>query len=57
MSIKTDGILFIFSSPSGAGKTTLVKLVEKKKIFLFPYLIQQENQEATSAWQRLLFCK
>ena len=33
MSIKTDGILFIFSSPSGAGKTTLVKLVEKKVNF------------------------
>ena len=33
MSIKTDGILFIFSSPSGAGKTTLVKLVEKKENF------------------------
>ena len=33
MSIKTDGTLFIFSSPSGAGKTTLVKLVEKKENF------------------------
>ena len=33
MSIKTDGTLFIFSSPSGAGKTTLVKLLEKKKNF------------------------
>ena len=33
MSIKTDGILFIFSSPSGAGKTTLVKLLEKKENF------------------------
>ena len=33
MSIKTNGNLFIFSSPSGAGKTTLVKLVEKKENF------------------------
>ena len=33
MSIKTDGTLFIFSSPSGAGKTTLVKLLEKKENF------------------------
>ena len=33
MSIKTDGILFIFSSPSGAGKTTLVKLLERKENF------------------------
>ena len=30
---KNDGIIFIFSSPSGAGKTTLVKLVSKKKNF------------------------
>ncbi len=34
MSIKIDGTLFIFSSPSGAGKTTLVKLVEKNKNFI-----------------------
>ena len=54
MSIKTDGILFIFSSPSGAGKTTLVKLLEKKKIFLFPYLIQQENQEATKCMEKTI---
>ena len=47
MSLKTDGSIFIFSSPSGAGKTTLVKLVSKKKILLHPYLTQQENQEAT----------
>ena len=33
MSLKTDGSIFIFSSPSGAGKTTLVKLVSKKKKF------------------------
>jgi len=34
MSLKTDGSVFIFSSPSGAGKTTLVKLVSKKKNFI-----------------------
>ncbi len=33
MSPKTDGSIFIFSSPSGAGKTTLVKLVSKKENF------------------------
>ena len=33
MSSKTDGSIFIFSSPSGAGKTTLVKLVSKKENF------------------------
>ena len=34
MPLKTDGSIFIFSSPSGAGKTTLVKLVSKKKNFI-----------------------
>ena len=33
MSSTTDGSIFIFSSPSGAGKTTLVKLVSKKENF------------------------
>ena len=33
MSIKKDGIMVILSSPSGAGKTTLVKLLAKNKIF------------------------
>ena len=33
MSTKTDGSIFIFSSPSGAGKTTLVELISKKKDF------------------------
>ena len=33
MSINKDGIMVILSSPSGAGKTTLVKLLAKKKNF------------------------
>ena len=33
MSIKKDGIMVILSSPSGAGKTTLVKLLSKRKNF------------------------
>ena len=33
MSIKKDGIMVILSSPSGAGKTTLVKLLSKNKYF------------------------
>ena len=33
MSIKKDGIMVILSSPSGAGKTTLVKLLSKSKNF------------------------
>jgi len=33
MSIKKDGIMVILSSPSGAGKTTLVKLLSSSKKF------------------------
>jgi guanylate kinase len=33
MSTKQDGIMIVLSSPSGAGKTTLVKLLSKKKKF------------------------
>ena len=33
MSINKDGIMVILSSPSGAGKTTLVKLLSKNKSF------------------------
>jgi guanylate kinase len=33
MSTKKDGIMVILSSPSGAGKTTLVKLLSEKKNF------------------------
>ena len=33
MSTKKDGIMVILSSPSGAGKTTLVKLLSKDKNF------------------------
>ena len=33
MSIKKDGIMVILSSPSGAGKTTLVKLLSENKKF------------------------
>jgi len=33
MSIKKDGIMVVLSSPSGAGKTTLVKLLSKNKDF------------------------
>ena len=34
MSSKNDGVMIILSSPSGAGKTTLVKLLSKKDNFV-----------------------
>ena len=46
MSSQNDGIVVILSSPSGAGKTTLVKLISEKKILIFQFLTQLENQEA-----------
>ena len=33
MSINKDGVMVILSSPSGAGKTTLVKLIAESKDF------------------------
>ena len=34
MSSNKDGIIVILSSPSGAGKTTLVNLISQKKNFI-----------------------
>ena len=45
MPVKKDGIMVILSSPSGAGKTTLVKLLSQKKILISLYLIPLENPE------------
>ena len=42
-----DGVMIILSSPSGAGKTTLVKKLSQKKILKFLYHTQQDNQEKT----------
>ena len=45
MSSTKDGSMIILSSPSGAGKTTLVKLLAKSKIIKYQFPIQLENQE------------
>ena len=37
--------MVILSSPSGAGKTTLVNLLSKKIILKYQYLTQQENPD------------
>ena len=55
MSSQNDGIIVILSSPSGAGKTTLVKLLSQKKILIYQYLIQQENQEAMKLREKITF--
>ena len=43
MSGNNEGIIVILSSPSGAGKTTLVNEISKEIIFKYQYLTQQEN--------------
>ena len=45
MPLNDDGIMVILSSPSGAGKTTLVKLLSEKITLTFQYLIQLANLE------------
>ena len=47
MSKKKDGIMVILSSPSGAGKTTLVKLLSKNKNFQIS--ISHTTREARSS--------
>ena len=45
MSSSKDGAMVVLSSPSGAGKTTLVKKISKLNNFVIQYHIQQESQE------------
>ena len=55
MSLKKRGAMIVLSSPSGAGKTTLVKLLSKKKIFTHQYLIQLENLELMKKMGLIIF--
>ena len=43
MPSEKDGVMIILSSPSGAGKTTLVKKLSEKIILKSLYLTQQDN--------------
>ena len=45
MPTKNDGVMVILSSPSGAGKTTLVNLISKKVILKYLFPTQQDNLE------------
>ena len=45
MKLDEDGMMIILSSPSGAGKTTLTKLIsEKKKIQYFNITYHQKTK-------------
>lgn len=45
MSLIEDGIVIVLSSPSGAGKTTLVKKISKKKKFSNFYILHNKNTQ------------
>ena len=47
MSLKKKGVMIVLSSPSGAGKTTLAKLISKIKIISYPSLIPLEHPDQT----------
>ena len=55
MSSFKKGGIFILSSPSGAGKTTLVKKYLKIEIFQFQYLIQQDCQDQMRKMEKTIF--
>ena len=55
MSSTKDGIMIILSSPSGAGKTTLVKLLAEKKIIKYLFPIPQENLEKMKFQVKIIF--
>ena len=55
MAGKKVGIIVILSSPSGAGKTTLVKKYHKEKNIKFLYLIRLENLELMKKMLKIIF--
>ena len=46
--------MFVLSSPSGAGKTTLVRKISKIKILKFQYLIQQGRLDQMKKMERTI---
>ena len=52
---KKGGLMIVLSSPSGAGKTTLVKLLSKKIISLYQLHTQQENQGQMNMRAKIIF--
>ena len=61
MSSNKDGIILVLSSPSGAGKTTLVKLLSKNRNFHIsishttrkPRANEERGRPGQSRWQKL----
>ena len=55
MKLDEDGMMIILSSPSGAGKTTLTKLISEKKNTIFQYHIPPENQDRARLMKKIIF--
>ena len=55
MPSENDGIMIILSSPSGAGKTTLVNLLSKLDNFKFLFHILHESLGQST--DKVLLCK
>ena len=56
MPSEKDGVMIILSSPSGAGKTTLVKNSSKKIILKNQFHIQPDNLDLMKIKIRTIFC-
>ena len=54
MSSSKKGGMIVLSSPSGAGKTTLVKKFQKTKIFQFQYLTQPDLQDPMKEMEEII---
>ena len=55
MAIEKKGMMFVLSSPSGAGKTTLTKkLAEHNTNFQFQFLTLQENQDLMKLMEKII---
>ena len=50
-----DGIIIILSSPSGAGKTTLVKKISSLNNSLYQFHIQPEHPEQMRFMEEIIF--
>ena len=55
MPSEKDGVMIILSSPSGAGKTTLVKKLSKKDNFEFLFHTQLDNQDLVKIKIKIIF--
>ncbi len=56
MPSKKDGVMIILSSPSGAGKTTLVKMLSVLDNFEISFHTLHDNQDPMKLITKIIFC-